>query len=705
MRATGLVFLFSAAIAAAGASGQKPAVSPSQWPNYMENSNYSSLTQITPENVSRLTEAWAFHYGAGYSPSVPFLGLDYRFEVQPLLVDGVMYISTPGSDRDPTLKSTITALNPETGNVLWQYKSPLNIHGRGIAYWKGGGTVGPRLYFATDKGYLMSIDIKTHEPADDFGNDGRVDAYISVASEVVGESRRDTFTLPNPVTVYKNLLITGARPQEGEPPQPRGDIRAFDAVTGKTVWDFHTIPWPGEPNHDDWTGDTWKDRSGCNVWSSLIADEAHGLVFGATGDSNHADTAPGKNLYCNSIVALDGDTGKLKWFQQLIHHDFSDYDMPTPPLLIDVHQNGRVIPAVLQTGKVHLAYIFNRLTGEPIFGIVEQPMKGSGPGKTGWTADANHPDRVPTQPIPVKPPPTGRMFMTRNDINKMTPEIEKYCTDFWDANHIEDGSPFQQSTTEHPVVQFGAPAGGWSPPSYNPQLGLVFVNVTNSGNFGRTFGGGGGGRGAAGRGAAAPAGDAPDAAAGNGSEGAASAGGQVQGGANVPSGAVGGRATGRGPDTAAQQPPTAAGGSGFSYRLASGATVSCVAPPFGALVAIDVNKGAIAWSVPLGLNESLAELGQVGLNSGLPNVGGSITTASGLVFIGASTDRRFRAFDASTGKKLWEVEVPADAHATPITYIGKDGSQYVVIAAAGGGPLDRNLPVSDTLVAFKLGPR
>ena len=689
-----VLFLVVAVAVAGSVGGQKLAKTDvSQWPSYMNNSDFSPLTQITPENVSRLTEAWTFHYGAGFWPSVSFVNLDYRFEVQPLLVNGVMYISTPASEQDPNLQSTITALQPETGKVLWQYKSPRRIYGRGIAYWKGNGAVGPRLYFGTDKGYLMSLDLRTHEPADDFGTDGQVDAYIGVASDVVGESRRDTFTIPNPVTVYKNLLITGARPQEGEPPEPRGDIRAWDAVTGKLVWDFHTIPWPGEANHDDWTGDTWKNRSGCNVWSNLTADEAHGLVFGATGDSNHADTAPGKNLYCNSIIALDGDTGKLKWFQQLIHHDASDYDMPTPPLLIDAHQNGRVIPAVLQTGKVHLAYIFNRITGEPIFGMQERPEKGAHPGSTGWTADANHPDRPATQPIPLKPPPTGRMFMTRNDINKMTPEIQKYCTDFWDANHIEDGSPFQQSTPEHPVVQFGAPVGGWSPPSYDPQLGLVFLNVTNSGRFGAGFGRG---RGAAGRGAVAGrrgavAGAADEAPA---PDEAAQAGGN----------AGGRRGAGRGASAAAE-PTVAPGGEGFSYRLAGGATVSCMAPPYGAMVAIDVNKGTIAWSVPLGVNEFLVQLGQVGLDSGLPNVGGSIATAGGLVFIGAATDHRFRAYDAKTGRKLWEVEVPADAHATPITYIGKDGAQYVVIATAGGGPLDHGLAVSDALVAFKLAPR
>ena len=661
-------------------AGQKLAKVPAdQWPNYMYNSEFSPLTQITPENVWRLTEAWIFHYGAGFSPSAS-VELDYRFEVQPLIAGGVMYLSTPTSERDPSLPSTITALNPETGKVLWQYKPPFHIHGRGIAYWKGNGTAGPRLFFATDKGYLMALDIQTHEPAEDFGTDGKVDAYVGVASDVVGEKARDTFTIPNPVTVYKNILVTGARPGENPPPEPRGDIRGWDAVTGKLVWDFHTVPQPGEANHEDWTGDTWKDRSGCNVWSSLIADEANGLVFGATGDSNHADTAPGLNLYCNSIIALDGDTGKLKWYQQLIHHDFSDFDMPTPPLLIDVHQNGRVIPAVLQTGKVHYAYIFNRLTGEPIFGMEERPVKGAAPGTTGWTADEKHPDRVPTQPIPLKPPPTGRMFMTRDDINKMTPEIEKYCTDYWDANHLEAGSPFQRSTTDHPVIQFGAPVGGWSPPSYDPQLGLAFINVSNTvaGGFGR---------GGAGRGGAGAAGGAGRGGAGRG--GAAAGGGAGGGGSGQGAGPI--------------QGTVAAGGTGFSYRLQSGATVPCLAPPYGALVAVDVNKGEIAWSVPLGVNESLAELGQVGFKSGLPNVGGSVATASGLVFIGATPDHRFRAFDAKTGRELWVAEMPSGGHATPITYMGKDGAQYVVIAAGGGGVVGQGLQVSDALVAFKLG--
>ncbi len=645
-----------------------------QWPNYQNNSNFSPLTQITPQNVSRLTQAWTFNYGAGSLPEYPFVGLDNRFEVQPLLIGGVMYISTPGSPRDPNVKSTVTALEPETGKVLWQYTSPRNIHGRGLAYWKGNGTVGPRLYFATDKGYLMGLDIRTGELAHGFGNNGEVDVYVGVTSERVPESRRDTFTIPNPVTVYKNLLISGARPGELPPPQPRGDIRAWDTITGKLVWSFHVIPQPGEPNHEDWSGDTWKDRSGCNVWSNLTADESTGLVFGATGDANRA--VPGKNLYCNSVVALNGDTGKLKWFFQIVHHDAADYDMPTPPILVNVRRNGQTIPAVLQTGKLHFAYIFNRVTGEPIYGVEERPVR-----RGGGTNDENW----PTQPFPVKPPPTGRLSMTRNDINKMTPEIEKYCTDFWDQNNILPSGPFDRAAPNEAMVTFGAPVGGWGPLSYNPQLGYVFLNVTNAGNFH-----------AAGTPVAPAFGVGNDAANADTPAAAQPPGrGRGRGQASAAGGAAPAQGT-RGGGGGAR------GGTVFSYRLPSGNFVSCVAPPYGALTAVDVNTGNIAWSVPLGIDEDLAELGEAGLRAGIRNIGGSIATASGLVFIGATVDHKFRAFDAKTGKELWGTDLPANGNATPITYMGKDGAQYVVIPAGGGGPAARGQRISDALVAFKL---
>jgi glucose dehydrogenase len=351
--------------------------------------------------------------------------------------------------------------------VVWQFKSPRNIHGRGLAYWKGTGAVGPRLFFGTDKGFLMALDLKTGKPAVGFGANGEVDAYVGVVSPTVGETRRDTFTLPNPVTVFRNLIITGARPGEDEPPQPRGDIRAWDAATGKLVWSFHAIPRPGEPNHEDWPGETWKDRSGCIVYSNLTADESTGLVFGATGEGNKA-VASGKNLYCNSIIALDAATGRLKWFQQLIHRDANSWDMPTPPVLINVRRAGRTIPAVLQSGKTRFNFIFDRVTGEPLYGIEERPVLGA----TG--------DVYPTQPVPVRPAPSGRMSVTRSDLNRMTPEIEEACAALWDERKYQDGAPYARSTPERPIVQIGGSLGHWAPLAYDDALGYVFQTVVNA---------------------------------------------------------------------------------------------------------------------------------------------------------------------------------------------------------------------------------
>ena len=637
-----IVALFALCHAAVAQRRQQPPVN--QWTKYLYNSNFSPLTQITPANVAQLTRAWTFNYGAGSLPSGT-LGLDYRFEVQPLIIDGLMYISTPASPRDPNLKSTVTALEPETGKIIWQYTSPRRIHGRGLAYWPGAGPIGPMLFFATDQGYLMAVGLKTGELVSSFGQGGAVDVYKDVASDVVGEGRRDTFTIPNPLTVYKNLLIGGARPGEGLPPQPRGDIRAWDAITGKLVWSFHVIPQPGEPNHEDWTGDAWRDRSGANMWSTMVVDEQRGILFAPTGDANHA--VAGKNLYSNTLLALDANTGKLKWFHQLIHHDVWDFDLPTPPVLIDVHKDGRVIPAVLQTGKMSYAYIFDRISGEPIFGMEERPVRRSDdPDDQAW----------PTQPFPLKPGSIARVGMTRDDINKMTPEIEKYCTDFWDKNKLRPSAAYARPLSNASIVTFPSALGGpnWGPPSYNPQLGLVFINVHNTGTF-------------------RPAGPLPP---GAGQFGVAAPGGQGGGGRDR----VG----------------------AFSYRLASGATVPCYAPPYGALVAIDVNKGEIAWTSTLGINESLAELGEIGLKSGTQSLGGSIATASGLVFIGATNDHRFRAFGAKSGAELWVAELPASGHSTPVTYMGKDGKQYVVIAASGGTAVGIGRPVSDALVAFRL---
>ena len=531
--------------------------------------------------------------------------------------------------------------------MLWKYESPLNIHGRGIAYWPGDAQTAPRIIFGTDQGYIMAVDVTTGQLAPGFGRSGQIDAYVGVVSEIVGESRRDTYTVPNPVTIYKNLIITGARPGELGPPQPRGDIRAFDAKTGRQVWAFHTIPQPGEANHETYKGDEWRDVSGANVWSTMSLDEENGIVYAPVGDMN--GDASGPELYSSSILALDAATGKLKWYHQITHHDMWDFDSPTPPTLFDyVGADGKKIPAMLLTGKQSQMFMYNRLTGETLNGTSERPTPRPDPGQAGevW----------PTQPMPEAPGPIARVQMSRADIPSVAPGMKEACTKFWDDNNIY-GAPLYapRQSSERNIVTYPSSTGGanWGGGSMNLDSGLFIINVKNTPTYHEKV---------------------------------------------DPSAGIGGM--NRAPrDPAAPRPnrnaPRAAPPFTFPYQ---GLNLSCGATPWSELVAVDVQNKKIAWRVPLGMTEALGKLGE---NTGAPSLGGLITTKSGLAFIGATNDHRFRAFDVKTGKKLWEAQLPAGGHSAPITYMGANGKQYVVLAA-GGGTSVGGPHMSDTLVAFVL---
>ena len=622
-----------------------------QWPSYGQNSgstNFSPLDQITPANVATLQRAWTFNYGGGTDEQGD-RGLSFRWEVTPLIIGGVMYVSTPSNPALPDLKSTITALEPETGRVIWKYESDRNIHGRGLAYWPGDGDVGPRLFFATEQGYLRALDIATGQLATGFGERGEIDAYIGVVSELVGETRRDTWTIPNPASVYRNLVITGSRPGEAGPPGPRGDIRAWDARTGALVWTFHTVPQPGEANSETYSNDEWRDRSGANVWSTMTIDAENGIVFAPVGDLN--GRAEGPELYSSSLLALDAATGQLKWFFQMTHKDLWDWDQPTPPVLVDFTANGETVPAIALTGKQSLLFVFNRLTGEPLHEVEERPTpRSDDPAEVAW----------PTQPFPVRPGPLARTSMTRDEIPNITPEQHAYCTNFWDQNNILVTGLYGRPLLTRGTLSFPSTLGGpnWGGPSWNPQTGLFIVNVQNMGQYRAA--------GPAGRGFGVGAGPRP-------------------------------------PATAARPAPApgvapAITQTGFNYRIDANTVLPCTPTPWGELVAVDINKGEIVWRSPLG---SIPGLGAEGVDLGARNLGGNIQTAGGLVFVGASNDRQFRAYDSRTGEQLWSVELDASAHATPISYMGKDGKQYIVVVGAGGTAVGSRR-MSDTLNAFVL---
>lgn len=576
---------------------------------------FSPLKQITPANVTKLQPAWTFDTGAT------------GIQVTPLVINGIMYVSA-GKD--------VIALEPETAKVIWRFTAPANVSRRGVAYWPGDRESSPRLFMgAGDR--MLALDVERGKPVARFGEGGSVDLKASVRGDVDGG-----FTLASPPSIYKNIIITGGNNGEQAPSSGLyGDIRGWDARTGKLLWSFHTVPRPGEPGAETWEAESWKNRSGTNVWSFFTIDVERGLVFAPVGSPTsdyYGGDRKGANLYGNSLVALDATTGKLKWHQQLVHHDLWDYDLPAAPTLIDVKRNGRSIPAVAEITKMGLLFIFDRVTGQPIFGMEERPVpQSSVPGEASW----------PTQPFPIKPEPLARnTFDPEKDFYALTPEHAAYCKDLWATNQMYTKGPYTPPSVDGTMVTFPSTLGGgnWNGLSYDPTLGLVFTSIMNLGQVAKM---------------------------------------------------VQGQPRGGGPTTWGRRAPWG-GAVGRFWNPEN--RIPCSAPPFGELVAVDVNRGEIAWKVPLGVMESLKEKGFG--HTGTPNIGGSIATASGLIFIGATIDCRFRAFESRTGKQLWETQLDACAHSVPMTFMGKDRRQYVVVAAGGGSFL--GAAPGSKIVAFAL---
>ena len=392
---------------------------------------------------------------------------------------------------------------------------------------------------------------------------------------------------------------------------------------------------------ETWEGDSWKNRSGTNMWSFFSIDAERGIVYAPLGSPTadyYGGDRKGKNLYGNSVVALDASTGKLLWYQQLVHHDLWDFDLPAAPVLIDVKRDGKTIPAVAVLTKVTLLFIFNRVTGEPLFGMEERPVPASDvPGEQTW----------PTQPFPLRPPPLGRTaFDPAKDFYTLTPEHAAYCKELWDKNQMYTKGIFTPPGTDGTMLTFPSTLGGgnWNGLAYDAARGLLFTNVMNIGQVARMRQG-------------------------------KDRSGQLAWLRSSPFG---------GPVGRFWNPET---------------KVPCSAPPFGELVAVNVNTGEVAWKVPFGVVDALREQG-ITIPTGNLNMGGPMVTSSGLLFVGATIDKRFRAFDSQTGRQLWEVPLEASAHSVPMSFMGKDGRQYVVVAAGGGSFLGS--PPGTKIVAFAL---
>ena len=603
-------------------------------------SKYSTLDQINTSNVQKLERVWTFHTGdkSGF------------FESTPLIVDGTMYVSA---------QNGVFALDPVSGAQQWKFETD-GATRRGLAYWPGDAKTAGRILVSSDT-KLLALDTKTGKLNQQFGQGGFIDMGTTMAS---------------PPSVYKDVLITpGGRPV----------IQAWNARTGAPMWTFNLIAQPGDPNNKSWENDSWKTAGGTNVWGYLSVDEERGIVYipvSIAGGDYVGVERPGDNLYGTSLVAVDIATGKRRWHQQLVHHDIWDFDLGAAPTLFDAVKDGKRIPAVAQITKMGMLFMYDRVTGAPLFGIEERPVPQSTvPGEK----------TSPTQPFTVKPPPLARISMKKSELpTTISPEHTAYCAALWDKYKLQDSVPYTPWKLNQDIVMFpGAIGGGnWNGTSYNKKLGLIITNVMNAGQWGhleevKPGEAGRGGRGGPGR--SGPGGPPPGAAAPGAPPAAAGAGRGGRGGPGAPD-------DGNSPRSPFRK-VTPEGGRFWEPEH----RYPCNEPPWGELIAVSTSTGDIAWRVPLGEFE---ELEKKGIKTGTASLGGGVTTAGDLVFIAATIDGYFRAFDARNGKELWKTKLDVSAHAIPATYMGRDGKQYVVITAGGGGFL--RSPLSDVVAAFRL---
>jgi quinoprotein glucose dehydrogenase len=645
------------------------------WPVYggdVHGDRYSPLTQITARNVATLKLAWRFDIDERGEP-----------ETNPLIIGRTLYAYTP--------ELKIIALDGATGKLKWEFDSGMkgSAAHRGMAYWSDGKH--GRL-LAGVKSYLYALDPQTGKPIESFGEHGRID----LRENLIGDPTQFYVSLNSPGMIYKDLIIVGFRTSETKPAPP-SDIRAYDVHTGALRWAFHTIPHPGEFGHDTWPQDAWKNSGSANNWAGFALDEKRGIVYAPTGsavDDFYGGDRIGADLFADTLLALDANTGRRLWHFQEVHHDIWDRDLPSPPALVTLTHAGKRVDAVAQTTKQGYVYVFNRVTGEPLFPIEEVPYPPSDvPGEFA----------SPTQPRPVAPEPFARQRLTEDLLTQRTPEahawaLEKFRTFRSDGQFVPLG-------VERPTVIFPGFDGGaeWGGPAVDPDKGILYVNANDVAWTGMLI----------------PRHDEKDPGAAIYQSHCLACHGENLAGSppafpsliHVSERLTSAQVTdvirtGRGrmppfPDldgaslnallryladpartqTVSAPASPAANPTGYRFggynKFLDPDGYPAVAPPWGTRNAIDLNTGKYLWKVVLGEYPELVAQGLK--DTGSENYGGPILTATGLLFIGATLfDHKLRAFDSHTGQLLWQTELPYAGVGTPATY-QIDGKQYVVI--------------------------
>jgi quinoprotein glucose dehydrogenase len=621
------------------------ALSRGEWPAYAgsyASARYSPLTQIDRTNARDLHVAWRWKSpDQAVKDANPKAGPSRANESTPLMVGGTLYTSTS--------LSQIAAIDAASGETKWVFDPKIYENGlgipandgwlhRGVAYWRNGDD--ERIVMLTAFAQMIALDVRTGKPIPTFGTDGRIDLAEGMRRPV----DRDYYTMSSPPVIVRGVIVVGSSVMDWweHRPSPPGDVRGFDVVTGRLLWTFHTVAQAGEPGVETWEKDSWKEAGNANVWAPMSADEELGTVYlpvSTPTSDYYGGHRPGDGLYGESLVCLDAVTGKKVWHYQLVHHGLWDYDTPAAPNLIDITVAGKPIKAVAQVTKQAFVYVFDRVTGQPVWAIEEQPVPASSvPGESASK----------TQPVPTKPAPIDIQGVRDEDLIDLTPEIHKEAIDI--VAKYDHGPlftpPSQRGTIQVPGIGGGA---NWSGAAIDPETGMLYAG------------------------------------------------------------------TYRLPFVVALHKPQAWEGSydfvAIPRYLPGPRGLPLLKPPFGSIVAIDLNSGEHRWRIPVGHGEAMGAIKNLGIRDqlGFPSRSWALVTKTVMIVVQMgyygpthyvpelkrpmadlnNFDPRLWVYDKASGEMLAEIALPANATGAPITYMA-GGKQYVAFPV-GGGPLVEEL--------------